>query len=87
MFLLTFDVEITYGLNPNLEPEENREIWLEETLVSVGQITRILKWHQVPVTFFMVGKVVKRAEKELADLLLDDLLFDIWSHTTAIWEF
>ena len=35
----------------------------------------------------MVGKVVKRAEKELADLLLDDLLFDIWSHTTAIWEF
>ena len=37
MFLLTFDVEIAYALNPNLEPEE--------TLVSVGQITRILKWH------------------------------------------
>ena len=35
----------------------------------------------------MVGKVVKRADKELADLLQDDLLFDIWSHTTAIWEF
>ena len=45
MFLLTFDVEIAYALNPNLEPEENWEIWLEETLVSVGKITRILKWH------------------------------------------
>ena len=45
MFLLTFDVEIASALNPNLEPEENWEIWLEETLVSVGQITRILKWH------------------------------------------
>ena len=45
MFLLTFDVESAYALNPNLESEENWEIWLEETLVSVGKITRILKWH------------------------------------------
>ena len=81
MFLLTFDVEIAYALNPNLESEENWKIWLEEILVSVGLITRILERHQVPATFFMVGKVVERAGKELADLLQDDLLFDIGSHT------
>jgi len=81
MFLLTFDVESAYALNPNLESEENWEIWLEETLASVEQITRILERHQVPATFFMVGKVVERAGKELADLLQDDLLFDIGSHT------
>ena len=48
---------------------------------SVTRITQILKRHEVPATFFIVGKVIERAGQELVDLLDDDYLFDIGSHT------
>ena len=81
MFILTFDVESAYALDPNSESDKNWRIWLKETLASVTRITQILKRHEVPATFFIVGKVIERAGQELVDLLDDDYLFDIGSHT------
>ncbi|MFP6722388.1 MAG: polysaccharide deacetylase family protein [Candidatus Poribacteria bacterium] len=81
MFILTFDVESAYALNPSLESDKNWQIWLEETLTSITQITQILKRHEVPATFFIVGKVIERAGQDLVDLLDNNLLFDIGSHT------
>ena len=80
MFILTFDVESAYALNPNLESE------LEETLASVTQITQLLKNHEVPATFFIVGKVIERAGQDLSNLLDDSFLFDIGSHTYSHME-
>ena len=81
MFILTFDIESAYALNPSIESDTNWDTWLEETLASITQITRILKKHEVPATFFIVGKVIERAGQDLSDLLNDSFLFDIGSHT------
>ena len=43
MFVLRLDVESAYARHPILESGENWQIWLEETLASVEQITRVLK--------------------------------------------
>jgi peptidoglycan/xylan/chitin deacetylase (PgdA/CDA1 family) len=81
MFILRFDVESAYALNPSIESDENWQIWLEETLASVEQITRVLKRYDAPATFCIVGKVLERAGEDLAYLLKDNPLFDIASHT------
>ncbi|MFP6901811.1 MAG: polysaccharide deacetylase family protein [Opitutales bacterium] len=81
MFILRFDVETAYALNPGLESDENWRIWLDETLASVTQITRVLKRHDAPASFCIVGKVLERAGESLAGLLKDNPLFDIASHT------
>ena len=81
MFILRFDVESAYALNPSIESDENWQIWLEETLASVEQITRVLKRYDALATFCIVGKVLERAGEDLADLLKDNPLFDIASHT------
>ena len=86
MFILTFDVESAYALNPNLESDSNWNIWLEETLASITQITQLLKKHKVPATFFIVGKVIERAGQDLSNLLNDNFLFDIGSHTYSHME-
>ena len=86
MFILTFDVESAYALNPNLESDTNWNTWLEETLASVTQITQLLKKHEVPATFFIVGKVIERAGQDLSNLLDDSFLFDIGSHTYSHME-
>ena len=74
MFILRFDVESAYALNPSIESDENWQIWLEETLASVEQITRVLKRYDAPATFCIVGKV-ERAGEDLAYLLKDNPLF------------
>ena len=81
MFILRFDVESAYALNTSLESDDNWRIWLAETLASITQITRVLKRHDAPATFFIVGKVLERAGENLADLLKDNPLLDIESHT------
>ena len=81
MFVLRFDVESAYALHPSIESDENWQIWLEETLASVEQITRVLGRYDAPATFCIVGKVLERAGDDLADLLKDNPLFDIASHT------
>ena len=81
MFILRFDVESAYALNPSIESDENWQIWLEETLASVEQVTRVLKRYDAPATFCIVGKVLERAGEDLAYLLKDNPLFDIASHT------
>ena len=81
MFILRFDVESAYALHPSMESDENWRIWLEETLASVEQITRVLKRYDAPATFCIVGKVLERAGDDLAGLLKDNPLFDIASHT------
>ena len=81
MFVLRFDVESAYALHPSMESDENWQIWLEETLASVEQITRVLKRYDAPATFCIVGKVLERAGDDLADLLKDNPMFDIASHT------
>ncbi|MBC8234323.1 polysaccharide deacetylase family protein [bacterium] len=81
MFILRFDVESAYALNTSLESDDNWRIWLEETLASITQITRVLKRHDAPATFFIVGKVLERAGENLAGLLKDNPLLDIESHT------
>ena len=81
MFVLRFDVESAYALHPSLESDENWQIWLEETLASVEQITRVLKRYDAPATFCIVGKVLEKAGDDLAGLLKDNPLFDIASHT------
>ena len=86
MFILTFDVESAYALNPNLESDTNWNTWLDETLASVTQITQLLKKHEVPATFFIVGKVIERAGQDLSNLLDDSFLFDIGSHTYSHME-
>ena len=86
MFILTFDVESAYALNPNLESDTNWNTWLKETLASVTQITQLLKKHEVPATFFIVGKVIERAGQDLSNLLDDSFLFDIGSHTYSHME-
>ena len=86
MFILTFDVESAYALNPSIESDTNWDTWLEETLASITQITRILKKHEVPATFFIVGKVIERAGQDLSNLLDDSFLFDIGSHTYSHME-
>ena len=86
MFILTFDIESAYALNPSIESDNNWDTWLEETLASITQITRILKKHEVPATFFIVGKVIERAGQDLSDLLNDSFLFDIGSHTYSHME-
>ena len=59
MFILAFDVESPYALDPNSESDKNWRIWLKEALASVTRITQILKWHEVAATFFIVGQVVE----------------------------
>ena len=86
MFILTFDVESAYALNPNIESDSNWNIWLEETLASIMQITQLLKKQKVPATFFIVGKVIERAGQDLSNLLNDNFLFDIGSHTYSHME-
>ena len=86
MFILTFYIESAYALNPSIESDNNWDTWLEETLASITQITRILKKHEVPATFFIVGKVIERAGQDLSDLLNDSFLFDIGSHTYSHME-
>ena len=81
MFILRFDVESAYALHPSIESDENWQIWLEETLASVEQITRVLGRYDAPATFCIVGKVLERAGDDLAGLLKDNPLFDIASHT------
>ena len=79
MFILRFDVESAYALNPSIESDENWQIWLEETLASVEQITRVLKRYDAPATFCIVGKVLERAGERC---LLSRLLADYKGKTT-----
>ena len=56
MFILRFDVESAYALNPSLESEENWPVWLDETLASLTQITLILKYFgERPIGFCAPG--------------------------------
>ncbi|HIA66792.1 TPA: hypothetical protein EYN98_12165 [Candidatus Poribacteria bacterium] len=46
-------------------------------------ITRVLKRHKAPATFLILGRIFERASRDIADLLNNDILFDIGSHTDS----
>ena len=45
------------------------------------KLAEIHRRHNLPATFFVLGKVIERWDKELKTIFGDDSLFDIQSHT------
>ena len=80
MFILKFDFETAYALEPDLESEQSWRRWLDEGLAAVEKISSTLKRRNAPATFYIVGRVLER-EGEAIAAMLDAPLFDIQSHT------
>lgn len=61
--------------------DENREELVSEACAAVTQVCKVLKKHEVPATFFIVGILLERAGERLASVLRDTPLVDLQSHT------
>jgi peptidoglycan/xylan/chitin deacetylase (PgdA/CDA1 family) len=81
MFILRFDLESAYALGGRPETEENWQTWIDEVVASVSSIVGVLKDHDAPATFFIVGKVLEHGGDRLAPILTSHPGIDIQSHS------
>ena len=81
MLILRFDLESAYALRPVPETDDNWQRWIDEAVASVSQIVAVLARHNVPATFFVVGRVLEKGGDRLAAVLKSHPLVDIESHS------
>jgi len=81
MFILRFDLETAYALRSAPETDENWQLWIDEAVAAVSRIVAVLRQHDAPATFFIVGRVLEKGGDRLAPVLKSHPLIDIQSHS------
>lgn len=82
VLLLGFDTESEYAAHASNSLKSGvRKKWLVESLSAVEAISRILKKHRAPATFFLLGCLLDIAGREYQNLLRDNEMFNVESHT------
>ena len=81
MLILRFDLETAYALRRSSETDEDWRRWIDEAVAAVSRIVAVLKRHDVPATFFVVGRVLEKGGDRLAPILKSHALIDVESHS------